>query len=78
MVVRNGWYVWRVAYPKPSLRARLKWHAITLLLAGIRLFNSFSLPPDKQAFTEASGRCYAWFQLLFSKPERRDSRKGAQ
>ena len=33
MVVRNGWYVWRVKYPNPSLKAKLKWNALVLLLA---------------------------------------------
>ncbi|HJS01103.1 MAG TPA: glycosyltransferase, partial [Flavobacterium sp.] len=32
MVVRNGWYVWRVKNPTPSLKDKLKWHAITILL----------------------------------------------
>lgn len=36
MVVRNGWYVWRLKYPRPSLKAKFKWNAIVLLLAFIR------------------------------------------
>ena len=37
MVVRNGWFVWRVKNPKPLLDAKIKWHAITLLLIIARL-----------------------------------------
>jgi GT2 family glycosyltransferase len=36
MVVRNGWFVWRVKYPNPSFMARIKWNAIVLLLTFIR------------------------------------------
>jgi len=32
MVLRNGWYVWRIKYPNPSLIARIKWNAIAFLL----------------------------------------------
>ena len=43
MVVRNGWYVWRVKYPKPTFRAVSKWYATSLLLALIRLGNVFQV-----------------------------------
>lgn len=32
MVVRNGWYVWRIKNPNPKLKDRLKWNAIIILL----------------------------------------------
>ena len=53
MVVRNGWYVWRVKYPNPSLKAKFKWNAIVLLLAFIRFSNIFTNNkelPIKQLF----------------------------
>src|SRR5690606_29931927 len=28
MVLRNGWYVWRIKYPKPNSVAVMKWHSI--------------------------------------------------
>lgn len=69
MVVRNGWYVWRVRHPKPSLKAQFKWHAITLLLAFIRFSNTFTTAKRKAAFTEFLGRMSGWFVLFFSKPK---------
>ena len=68
MVVRNGWYVWRVKNPKPSFNAQLKWHVITILLTLIRFSNTFTTAKRKQAFTEAMGRTVGWWSLLWSKP----------
>ena len=68
MVVRNGWYVWRVKNPKPLLDARLKWHAITILLTVIRFSNIITMSQRKQAFTEALGRTIGWWSLQFNKP----------
>lgn len=68
MVVRNGWYVWRVKNPKPSFKARFKWHAITFLLAGIRFSNIFTSARPKAAFTESAGRIAGWFSLFFNRP----------
>lgn len=69
MVVRNGWYVWRVAHPSPSLKATLKWHAITILLTKIRFFNVLTTSKRKTAFTEALGRVVGWWSLLFNAPK---------
>lgn len=68
MVVKNGWYVWRVKYPKPTLKARIKWNLTTLFLAFLRLTNIFTQPKKMEAFTEAAGRFSAWFSLWFQKP----------
>lgn len=68
MVVRNGWYVWRVKHTKPSFSAKLKWHGITLLLAAIRFTNIFTTNKRKEAFAEFSGRMSGWFSLLTNKP----------
>ena len=70
MVVRNGWYVWRVKYPNPSFKAQLKWHSITLLLALIRLTNVITTSERKEAFKEFLGRIAGWMKLLFVKPKR--------
>jgi GT2 family glycosyltransferase len=69
MVVRNGWYVWRVKNPKPSLKAKFKWHAITLLLTAIRAINIITTNKRKEAITETSGRIAGWFSLIFNKPK---------
>lgn len=68
MVVRNGWYVWRLKYPKPSWVARFKWHAITLVLAIIRGVNAITTAQRKKALTEFLGRMMGWFSLFFNKP----------
>jgi GT2 family glycosyltransferase len=68
MVVRNGWYVWRIKNPRPSFNAQLKWHSITILLTLIRFSNTFTTTKRKQAFTEAIGRTVGWWSLLWSKP----------
>ena len=69
MVVRNGWYVWRVKNPKPILKHQLKWHAITILLTVIRFSNTITTSHRKQAFTEALGRTIGWWSLCFNKPK---------
>jgi len=69
MVLRNGWYVWRVKYPNPSLKARLKWHATAMLLTKIRLLNVLTTSKRKEAFTESLGRLVGWFSLIFNAPK---------
>lgn len=68
MVVRNGWYVWRVKNPKPSFQARIKWHSITILLTLIRFTNTFTTNKKKEAFTESVGRIVGWWSLWWNKP----------
>ncbi|QBN20660.1 glycosyltransferase family 2 protein [Flavobacterium nackdongense] len=68
MVVRNGWYVWRVKNPNPSLQAKIKWHSITILLTVIRFTNTFTTKKRKEAFTEAVGRTMGWWSLWWNKP----------
>lgn len=68
MVVRNGYYVWRVKHPKPTLKARIKWNATSFLLTGIRFSNALTSSDKKAAFNEALGRTAGWFSLLFNKP----------
>ena len=69
MVVRNGWYVWRVKNPKPSWKAKIKWHSITILLTLIRFTNTFTTAKRAAAFTEALGRTVGWWSLLLNKPK---------
>lgn len=69
MVVRNGWYIWRVKYPAPNLKAIMKWHATALLLTSIRFLNVFNSKKKKEAFTESLGRITGWFSLIFNKPK---------
>lgn len=69
MVVRNGWYVWRVKTPNPDFKDRFKWNAITILLTIIRFTNIFTESNKKEAFTEAIGRTIGWWSLFFNKPK---------
>ncbi len=69
MVTRNGWYVWRVKYKKPSLVARIQWNGIALVLTLLRLINVVTTSDRKQAFTEFLGRVYGWGSLIFNKPK---------
>jgi GT2 family glycosyltransferase len=69
MVVRNGWYVWRVKNQKPTFIDKLKWHAITLLLMTIRFTNVFTTNKRKEAFTEALGRKIGWLSLFWNEPK---------
>jgi GT2 family glycosyltransferase len=69
MVVRNGWYVWRVKYPHPSLKARFKWHATAILLTKIRLLNIVTTTKRTEALTESLGRLVGWFSIIFNAPK---------
>jgi GT2 family glycosyltransferase len=69
MVVRNGWYVWRIKNPRPSYSAKLKWNLITILLTLIRFSNTFTTTKKEEAFTEAIGRTLGWWSLWVNKPK---------
>ena len=69
MVVRNGWYVWRLRWPEPGLKNKLKWHATILLLAFIRLGNAAKGNNKEQALTDGLGRLIAWLKLFFTQPK---------
>lgn len=69
MVVRNGWYVWRVKYPNPRFKAVMKWHAITMLLTLMRFANAITGPGRRAAFSEALGRTSGWISVLLRRPE---------
>lgn len=69
MVVRNGWYVWRVKYPKPKIKSIFKWHLTSLLLTKMRLLNVINTPKKREALTESLGRITGWLSLLVNKPK---------
>ena len=71
MVVRNGWFVWRVKNQNPGFKDRFKWNAITILLTIIRFTNVFTESNKKEAFTEAIGRTVGWWSLFLDKPKER-------
>lgn len=71
MVVENGWIVWKIKNPNPDIQSVFKWNLIIILLATIRLKNSF-LDNEKGAFKDAIGRFSAWIKLSFLKPNKLD------
>lgn len=68
MVVRNGWYVWRVKYPSPTFKAKFLFHINVIILMKLRFLNSLYGNHKKEAFTEAFGRLVGWISLFLSKP----------
>lgn len=68
MVARNGWYVWRIKYPKPSLKAKIKWNATLLLLTCLTFFSAIK-NRNRNSMTEGFGRLTGWFSLWFNKPK---------
>ncbi|GAA4120730.1 glycosyltransferase family 2 protein [Flavobacterium chungbukense] len=69
MVVRNGWYVWRIKNSNPEFKDFFKWHAITILLTMIRFSNILTEKEKKAAITETFGRIIGWWSLLLNKPK---------
>lgn len=72
MVVRNGWYVWRVRFPNPTFASKIKWHSITIFLAHVRLLNSITGPDHRNAFMDYLGRVSAWGILFFNTPNQKN------
>jgi len=68
MVARNGWFVWRRRWPRPSQADRAKWWAISLLLALCRIGNGLTGPDRLAAVCESAGRFYGLAQLLVAPP----------
>jgi GT2 family glycosyltransferase len=69
MVIRNGWYVWKLKFPENTFLACFKWHATTLLLAKIRMLNIITGPNRFIALTEYLGRILGWFSIWLNPPE---------
>lgn len=69
MVIRNGWYVWRVKYPYPTVKGKIKWFAVSTLLLGVRIGNILTEKDKKKVFFESAGRLVGLVSLLLKKPE---------
>lgn len=69
MVIRNGWYVWRVKYDKPTFKSTMKWHATAFLLTSLRGTNIVTTNKRKEALTETLGRVVGWLSLWFNTPK---------
>lgn len=69
MVVRNGWYIWRVKYPKPNFKAQLKWHLTAILLLKLTFLGVFTQRDKLAAFNEGLGRFVGWLSLIIDRPK---------
>jgi GT2 family glycosyltransferase len=63
MVVRNGWYVWRRRWPHPPPLDRLRWWAVTVLLAVCRLIDLRG-PGRFTSLQDAAGRFFSICKIL--------------
>lgn len=72
MVIRNGWYVWRVATPIPGFEGVLKWYLNAWVLILIRMTNILTGPKRIESLTESAGRIYGLWSLLWKKPKDED------
>ncbi|MGY5850377.1 glycosyltransferase family 2 protein [Salegentibacter sp. F14] len=70
MVIRNGWYVWRVKYNSPGIKATFKWYALAVLLILVRLGNIINRGEKQETFFESVGRINGLFSLLIKKPKK--------
>jgi len=68
MVVRNGWYVWRSKWPRPSLGDRARWWATTFLLAGCVVADAVRGREPGQALAQALGRIQGAVGVLLDPP----------
>ncbi len=69
MMIRNGWYVWRLRWPSPGLKNVTKWYVINLLLAFIRLTNALQPKQFRPAISEFLGRMVGVVSLAFNMPK---------
>jgi GT2 family glycosyltransferase len=69
MVLRNGWYIWKMKYPNPTFKSRLKWHLTAILLMKLTFIGVFTSKQKKDAFTEGFGRLVGWWSVLFNAPK---------
>ncbi len=69
MVVRNGWYIWKVKYPQPNIKARFKWHLTAILLMKLTFLGVFFSKQKKTTIAEGLGRFVGWWSVLFNPPK---------
>jgi GT2 family glycosyltransferase len=67
MVVRNGWYVWRLRWPSPRRSDRLRWWCTTFLLLVCRLVD-FRSARRTDGVLEGAGRIAGAVSLLMNPP----------
>lgn len=76
MVVRNGWYVWRSRWRRPSLADRMRWWATTGVLTACLVGDALRLHRPMDSLAQACGRLLGAVGVLLappSLPERSDA-----
>jgi GT2 family glycosyltransferase len=68
MVVRNGWYIWRVKYHKPKHLWTLKWYLTEILLMFLTVIGALKNRHPSNGINEGIGRFVGLMQLIISKP----------
>ncbi|NRR92018.1 glycosyltransferase [Winogradskyella undariae] len=69
MIIRNGWYIWRVKYSNPKLKAKLKWHLTAFLLMLLSVLGGLKFKNKNLELQEALGRFVGWWSLIYNKPK---------
>ena len=69
MVIRNGWYIWRVKYDSPKLITKIKWHLTAFLLSFLTFFSGLKSKNKNFELQEFLGRIVGWWSLMFDKPK---------
>ncbi|APY07538.1 glycosyl transferase family 2 [Winogradskyella sp. J14-2] len=69
MVVRNGWYVWRVKYNNVNLKSILKWYATEALLMVLAFISAVKSKDKVNTAKEGFGRFVGLLKLIVSKPK---------
>ncbi|QDO94185.1 glycosyltransferase family 2 protein [Formosa sediminum] len=69
MIIRNGWYIWRVKYNNPKLKAKLKWHLTACLLMLLGVLGGLKSKNKNLELQEALGRFVGWWSLIGNKPK---------
>ncbi|WP_159023063.1 glycosyltransferase family 2 protein [Formosa sp. L2A11] len=69
MIIRNGWYIWRVKYNNPNFKSRLKWHLTAFLLLVLGALGGLKSKNKNLELQEALGRFVGWCSLIGNKPK---------
>jgi len=72
MVIRNGWYVWHIKYPKTTFKATMRWYSVHLILIFFRFINIITTNKPREAFNDAMGRIVGCWSLIFNRPRIED------
>lgn len=66
MVIRNGWYVWKVKYQTVTWKAKMKFISTSILLTLIRIGNGLE---KKEGLKEGFGRLTGLWSLIINPPK---------